>query len=175
MLGIKPGPHGNVRSKRTTPGLPARDIYPGRARVSQGATRPGRESLGRAADVNSRAFCCCLTSNPLSSAQGGEERIRHKVGTRGGPHGVGAALRPGWADASGSLDRGSGVTVPPPLECKNQTHAGLMPGQTHGADLEGWDGKTRSPHEQPCHMSEASWPRPACLFCIFGGLTSGRE
>lgn len=164
MLGIKPGPHGNVRSKRTPPGLPARDIYPGRARVSQGATRPGRESLGRAGGMNSRAFCCRLTSNPLSSAQGGEERTRHKVGTRGGSHGVGAALQ-SWLGGGLWVTRqrlwGHGASL---LECWNQTCAGLRPGQAHGASLEGWDSGTRSPCGQPRHVSEASWPRPTCLF-----------
>lgn len=59
VLGTKPGPHGNVRPERTAQ---HGTFTQGGPRVSQGATRPGRDSRLRVAGANSRAFCCLLAT-----------------------------------------------------------------------------------------------------------------
>lgn len=143
VLGTKPGPHGNVCSERTARGLPARDVYPGRAPVSQGATRPGRESRQWVAGLNSRAFCCHLIPNPLSRAQGKGEKGRTSSRQRRhegedhtgwrkpedlvGPMPLGLGHQ---AEALGSANSG------PLPECWEQTCVGLMsdtPGRPRGS------------------------------------------
>lgn len=102
VLGTKSGPHGNVRSERTAQ---HGTFTQGGPRVSQGPARPGRDSRRRVAGVNSRAFCCLLTANCLSST--GKERSKEftadKVSTRvGGPTGLKQARGAGWAKAPGA-------------------------------------------------------------------------
>lgn len=161
------------------PGLPARDVYPGRALVSQGATRPGRWSPGRGAGVNSRAFCCRLHPNPFSSARGGGERRAELAAelARAEDHtGLEQVCRPGWANALEPCGRGSGVTVPTP-----HPHQVLEPDTcwpNARADTRGrsqaYDSRTGAPHGRPRPMSEASWPRAGCLSARFGRLLTSR-
>ena len=114
VLGTKAVPHGNVRSERRAPGLPARDVYPGRAPVSHGAMRPQRESRRRVASLNSRAFCCRLAPHPFTSTGKGKGELNQQQTTwarGGGPRWLEQVRGPGWANGPGAGPPGRGAGI----------------------------------------------------------------
>lgn len=116
VLGVRPGPHGNVRSERTSPWAPSTGRLP-RAGPGESGARTSWERVPWAgAGVNSRAFCCRLHPNPFSSARGAERRaaLAAELARAEDHTGLEQVCRAGWANALEPCGRGSGVPVPTP-------------------------------------------------------------